>query len=381
MPPLNGGIGTAVADLAPALVANGIHLTIVGVYPPSLLRENPLSLPDRHSNFTVLRLPSPWTRLPFRWRLPLERRTLRRFLIRHLRHSKTDAILADDYDGWLPIPPTSTLPLITRLNGSNLVYDHLIQRTGHPALHQSEQRMLQSSRAWIGVSRFFLDATTSLVPPPPSLITTVIPNAIDAQAFAPLPPTETIPGRIVFHNSLTPRKGLQNLLQAFAQIIPIRPDTTLFLCGSAPNPDWLEKQLSALPPLARQAITLTGRIDRQSTLQNILGRAAVACYPSHLETFGLSPVEAMAMQRVTLYADCGPAREVIRDGIDGFITPVANPSALAEKLLQALALNPDQRQAIGQAARSTVLHRFDRPIVARQMTDFLRSVIAPTSSR
>ena len=130
-----------------------------------------------------------------------------------------------------------------------------------------------------------------------------------------------------------------------------------------------------MPGQARAAVTVAGRLNRKGELQTLLGRAAVACYPSHLETFGLAPVEAMAMERVTVYADCGPAREVITHGQDGFISPVAQPEALAQTLLEALALSADQRQRMGRAARATVLNRFDRPVVAAVFARFLRQLV------
>ena len=120
--------------------------------------------------------------------------------------------------------------------------------------------------------------------------------------------------------------------------------------------------------------TTRQRLAPFGTRASQLRQAAVACYPSHLETFGIAPVEAMAMGKVTVYADCGPAREVITPGHDGFLCPVAQPEALATVLLEALALPAEQRHRLGENARATVLQRFDRPVVASQMAEFLRRV-------
>ena len=332
MPPLNGGIGTAVADLAPALADCDIELTILGLYPPSVLRQHGLPPLERLPGYTVHRLASPWTWLPHRWRVALERWSLRRAIQRLARGHLPDLLLADDYEGWLCETPLEGVPIVTRLNGSNRVYDALLKRSGDEVLHVMEERQLRLSRAWIGVSQFFLDQTLLHSGAAAPRFTTVIPNAIDAQRFNPLPVDEMIPGRIVFHNTLGPRKGLHDLLRAFVLVKQRCPDASLVLCGSTPNSEWLE-------------------------------------------TFGLAPVEAMAMERVTVYADCGPAREVITHGQDGFISPVAQPEALAQTLLEALALSADQRQRMGRAARATVLNRFDRPVVAAVFARFLRQLV------
>ena len=383
MPPLNGGIGTAVADLAPALARLGFHLDIIGLYPPATLRRHALPTLSRMEDqtapgsVTVHRPASPWTALPHPWRVRLERRTLRRRIATLARQTQSQALLADDYEGWVPRPPGPGLPLITRLNGSNRVYDALLQRAGDPALHAAETAQLTASKAWVGVSRFFLDQTSACTGLTAPAASRVIPNAIDASQFTPAAdPGAVIPGRIVLHNSLGPRKGVQDLLTAFTQVITRRPDATLVLCGAPTQPAWLEDQLARLPPAARAAVTVTGRLDRHGALQSQLRQAAVACYPSHLETFGIAPVEAMAMGKVTVYADCGPARDVITPGHDGFLCPVAHPETLASLLLEALALPAEERHRIGQNARATVLKHFDRPVVAAQMADFIRHVTA-----
>jgi glycosyltransferase involved in cell wall biosynthesis len=380
MPPLNGGIGTAVADLAPALAEWDIEVTILGVYSPEVLRQHQLPAVEHLPGYTVHRIASRWTRLPHRWRVALERWTLRRAIRRLALGQPPDLLLADDYEGWLSESPLPEVPLVTRLNGSNCVYDALLKRPGDAVLHRMEQQQLAQSDAWIGVSQFFLDQTLRHSGVAAPAATQVIPNAIDVQRFNALPMDQMIPGRIVFHNTLGPRKGLQDLLRAFVLVQQRCPEASLLLCGSTPNAAWLEAQLSELPAQARAAVTLAGRVGRDGELQSLLGRAAVACYPSHLETFGLAPVEAMAMERVTVYADCGPAREVIKHGRDGFICPMAKPEALAETLLEALALSPDQRQRIGRAARATVLNRFDRPVVAAIFARFLRLMASSSSS-
>ncbi len=376
MPPFNGGIGTAVADLAPALVREGIELEILGIYPASLLKEAGLPRTDELGGYRVTRIASRWEKFPMQLRLWLERQSLLREVKRVVREKNMDAVLVDDFDGWLPWGTGSKVPLLTRLNGSNLVYDQLLNRPGYAPIHQMENRMLSLSAAWVGVSDFFLERTLAFVPPPGGLRTQVIPNAINAEYFQSARPDLTVPGRIVFHNTLGPRKGVKELFQAFAIVHSQRPDATLILCGSYPDFEPVKRRLLELvPESVRAAINFAGRKNRGGELQEILQTAAVACYPSHLETFGLSPVEAMAMGRVTVFADCGPAREVITDGVDGWICAPKDPESLAAALLKALSMDDDARAAMGRAARSTVLHRFDAKVVAVQWATILRSVI------
>lgn len=116
------------------------------------------------------------------------------------------------------------------------------------------------------------------------------------------------------------------------------------------------------------------------------------------ETFGITPLEAMAAAIPVLVSDWNGYRDTVRDGIDGFRIPSWAPSAgagdaiarayesdgdydrhssrtsttisvdmavLIERL-SLLVLDPALRRRMGEAARARVLDAFDWPVVYRQ---------------
>jgi len=116
------------------------------------------------------------------------------------------------------------------------------------------------------------------------------------------------------------------------------------------------------------------------------------------ETFGITPLEAMAAAIPVLVSDWNGYRDTVRDGIDGFRIPSWAPSAgagdaiarayeidgdydqhssrtsttvsvdrgaLIERLAL-LVLDPALRRTMGDAARERVLAEFDWPVVYRQ---------------
>jgi len=58
-----------------------------------------------------------------------------------------------------------------------------------------------------------------------------------------------------------------------------------------------------------------------------------------------------------IVSDTGGMREMVRDGVDGFVYERANSEALAA-LIEQLARDPARRQSVGRLARSVVLERF-----------------------
>ena len=82
--------------------------------------------------------------------------------------------------------------------------------------------------------------------------------------------------------------------------------------------------------------------------------------PSVFDTFGMAALEAMAAGLPVIITRKVGARDLLTDGVEGFIlgeTP--KPAALAAKI--ALLLNPEYRMEMGEKARATALqHTWDR---------------------
>src|SRR5690606_29766449 len=87
----------------------------------------------------------------------------------------------------------------------------------------------------------------------------------------------------------------------------------------------------------------------QSSLPEIYRGADVFVFPSLLEGMGLVVLEAMACGLPIITTPNGPS-DIVRDGIDGFVVPVRDPDAIAERL-EYLYKHPDQRQEMGHNAQ------------------------------
>lgn len=93
------------------------------------------------------------------------------------------------------------------------------------------------------------------------------------------------------------------------------------------------------------------------------------------EASPISVWEAMAMEKAIVSTDVGDVAQFIRDGSSGFIVPVADPSALAEKVA-ILVENPDLRIAFGRKARATAVEFLDVSVAARNHQEAYRAVMS-----
>lgn len=89
----------------------------------------------------------------------------------------------------------------------------------------------------------------------------------------------------------------------------------------------------------------------------LLKMSSVFCMLSRSEGFCNALLEAMACGVPSVVSRVGGNPEAIRDGESGFLVPVEDHQAAAERILFLLR-NPDQASKIGEAGRNAVFSQF-----------------------
>jgi len=88
--------------------------------------------------------------------------------------------------------------------------------------------------------------------------------------------------------------------------------------------------------------------------------------PSHREGFPRAAMEAAASGLPVVATDIRGCRQVVDDGFNGFLTPLRDPQALAERLDE-LGKNEDLRVRMGKASRAKAEAEFDEMEVVRKI--------------
>lgn len=195
----------------------------------------------------------------------------------------------------------------------------------------------------------------------------VIPNPVPAQ---PPPGADPDAPEIVAAGRLTPQKGFDLLIDAFAALAPHRPGWSLTIWGEGPERSRLEA-LAAARGL-RDRVRLPGVSPEPGAW---LRGGSVFALSSRYEGFPNALCEAMAAGYAVAAADCrfGP-REIVAHGVDGLLVPSGDPAALATALLD-LTADAGRRRALGAAARQAVA-RFEPTAVARDWDGLIERVAA-----
>ena len=163
---------------------------------------------------------------------------------------------------------------------------------------------------------------------------------------------------ILFLGRLAVKKGVAELLAAFAELGYARPeDVTLVMAGpeDPDHPAWLQ-ELRAGTEAAGQPVVWPGMLAGDLKWGAI--RAAEAfILPSHQENFGLAVVEALACGRPVLISDqVNIWREIDEDGAG--MHEADDTDGTTRLLARWFALPDDERAAMGRRARASFERRF-----------------------
>ena len=174
---------------------------------------------------------------------------------------------------------------------------------------------------------------------------TMIHLGVDLELFKPRPwPGRTAPFRVLFVGQITQRKGISYLIRAFEQAN--LPDAELTLVGAICG--------SASPWVGTRAVRRKAQVPRWE-LPTVYAEADVYVLPSIVEGFPLTALEAMASGLPVIVSEHTFGSDVITDGIDGYIVPIRDSEAIADRL-RYLYDHPSERHRIGAAARRRAEH-------------------------
>jgi glycosyltransferase involved in cell wall biosynthesis len=185
------------------------------------------------------------------------------------------------------------------------------------------------------------EALAQSIAPPERIV--VIPNGIRDTPHRANPDTRRIP-RLVMAARFAPPKDPLLLIRTLSRMV--RKFELLFI-GDGP----LRREAQALT----MKLGLTDRVrflGVRADVEHILAQCDIAVLTSNWESFGLSILEGMRAGLPVVATAVGGARELVTDGVTGFLVPPSREDRLYESLDRLIA-SPELRIRIGQAARKS----------------------------
>jgi glycosyltransferase involved in cell wall biosynthesis len=231
----------------------------------------------------------------------------------------------------------------------------------------------------LGVSSFQAGEIRRLAPGVTSKVAVQF-NGYDATAYSPGDPTLHLSPTLIYVGYITPGKGLDVLVRAFAQVAERLPGARLLVAGDVAD----QQTMSAMLEVVRahrieHLVEFVGGCTR-AQVADLMRTADALVLPSEGETFGCVLVEALGSGRMVVATACGGPEDIAGDEPAARLVPVGDPVELAGAIeaLWRARLDPALHPA-SVAARAAA--RFDYRTVAGQLVDRYDTIVAAAGPR
>jgi glycosyltransferase involved in cell wall biosynthesis len=162
---------------------------------------------------------------------------------------------------------------------------------------------------------------------------------------------------------LAQEKGIDMLLDAWAQAIAAHPGWTLRIYGAGEDEQILKQQCSRLD--IDESVEWMGRT---SDVPSALLGASIFAQPSRAEGFPLTLLEAMVTGLPCVAFDVAPGvREIIKDGEDGLLARPGNIHSFAQQLGRLMG-DQQLRDSMGDLAAANI-QRYSTEAIVRRWED------------
>jgi glycosyltransferase involved in cell wall biosynthesis len=266
---------------------------------------------------------------------------------------------------------------IIRMSGGHHFFAVTLGKRPRPWRSWLERRSFARADHLCGVSHFVAETTRSLLDLGGRPIE-VLPNPVDTTLFRPRPEIAENMGLIVFVGTVCEKKGVRQLIQAMPEIVRAVPDACLWLVGRDYKDEnggsYLEQYRRLVPESMQQRIVFKGPVEHDA-LPEVLARAHVCVYPSHMEAQGIVNLEAMAMGKAVVSSHTGPGPEIVQDGVSGLLCNPHDPTSIANRIITLMKDN-ELRRRIGEEARRWVVERFSAEVLIERNESFHRQCIS-----
>jgi len=191
-------------------------------------------------------------------------------------------------------------------------------------------------------------------------------NGINVNSFRPATVTNVrrqygIDGpMLLFVGRMITQKGVPYLIDAMPLVLRKHPDAKLLLIGRGNALEGLKKKVNAMG--LEKSVIFSGYMTEEM-LKEAYGTCDMFVLPSVWEVLPIAILEAMASEKPVVCTNAGGDAELVKDGYNGYVVPMRNPGALAEKI-NALLDDPEKMKSMGQASRRRAETEFDWKLIA-----------------
>ena len=159
------------------------------------------------------------------------------------------------------------------------------------------------------------------------------------------------------------------LIDAFEYVITKHPEARLVLLGDGPDKAVLEQQIES-----KKLSSFVAIHPAVPTAEEFVKNCKIVCLPSDFEGMPNSLIESLALGINVISTDFSPgaARDLIQDGVNGFIVPCGDYKAFADKIVWYLD-HPAEANEMANNAR-TISESYSEENIFERWSEFITTI-------
>lgn len=198
-------------------------------------------------------------------------------------------------------------------------------------------------------------------------------SGVDMNKFKPSPQANNLSPVVLFVGRLLWNKGIRELIEAAKVLKTEKLDFCLRIVG---GPD--RKNPGAVPVEYLEELHEQGIIDwvgRQTDMPHFYREADIVCLPTqYFEGLPLTLLEAASTGRALVATDMPGCREIVRNGVNGYLVPPKSVVGLTDAL-RSLIKNSDLRKEYGVNSSQIVKEEFSSDIIQSELVSVYESLL------
>ncbi|MEE9409075.1 MAG: glycosyltransferase family 4 protein [Polaribacter sp.] len=359
----HGGIGSFVKFLAKKLIDKGINVSVIGInnsYKNEIVEENGIN---------IYRLKkSKWKFAKFYQ----QNNSITKKLKEIHAENKIDIVEGSELN-FAFFSKKTPYKKVIRLHGGHHFF--AIELGKKTALWRGlqEKKSFKNADSYIAVSNYVGEQTKKYLNY--NFNYTTIYNTINSKVFSN---SNSIPQEksLLFVGTVCQKKGVKELIEAINIVVKEIPEISLTIVGR----DWLFKNGSSyieyvktfISADSKQCIKFIGAVP-QNELPNYISNSAICIFPSHMESFGLTLLEAVFMDKIVLASDIETFNE-IKGNLEGVLSiENINAQEISERIIYVFNNYNKVKSNLAPGIKD-ILNRFNEDKIVKQNINFYNNV-------
>lgn len=215
----------------------------------------------------------------------------------------------------------------------------------------------------------------------------VIYPGVDTRVFNPIKSENssgngmTKKNRILLVSRFVPAKGIDRALDIFSAVVK-KIDCTMYIATSNKNENPSDEERQTQEKIneiveknhLQDKVRFLGFVSDRRLLSEYYKKADVFLLPSRFEPFGLTTLEAMACGAVTMVSRVAGSRELIIDGVNGFIVDMHERGKTAKQIVSILN-DKKLKKRISENGVMTVQKHYSWDIISKKISNLYATLI------